>query len=62
MNAVILCDTAVAQSTRPLPRLRYWRTIVALAIGVALGAIGGLTVLHHSFIVPAEVLPVREPG
>ena len=58
MNAQILCDAPVAQSTRPVPQLRHWRAIVALAIGVAVGAIGGVVVLHHSLSVPAEMLPV----
>jgi hypothetical protein len=37
MNAQIRCDAAIAQSTRPLPRLRCWRAIVVLAVGVAVG-------------------------
>ena len=57
MNAQIFCD-AVARSTRPQPRLRYWRAIVAMAIGVAVGAIGAVAVLRHLLSVPAEMLPV----
>ena len=46
------------ESTRPVPRLRHWRAIVVLATGVAVGATGGVFILHHSLRVPAEMLPV----
>ena len=58
MNAPALCDAPVVQSTRPVPQMRHWRALVVLAIGVAVGAIGGAFVLHHSLSVPAEMLPL----
>ena len=38
--------------------MRHWRATRVLAIGVAVGAIGGAFVLHHSLSVPAEMLPL----